>query len=202
MCLLGLIAACGTYRENWKKQLHYLRLTELTVTHSLQQHIELRDSHKVKYADDEFFLQDDREIMERLGYSERQKTAVIKEYLLFQGCRSKSNKQYAFHIGTTENRLMRAHDSITFSVEVEALYSLSILLLKHNVRISPVLINKTTGRVCNYNRMEMDEIYSLYRKWFVIFEQNKFKRFVWPLKNSNYGWLGESDAPLELVSTL
>jgi len=65
------------------------------------------------------------------------------------------------------------------------------MLFEDNVAISPVIVNKKTGKICNFERKEIDEVYSIYKTWFRRMKKEGFSQVTWPLKNSDYMWLGE-----------
>ncbi len=54
-----------------------------------------------------------------------------------------------------------------------------------------MIVNKKTGKICNFERKEIDEVYKIYRTWYRRMKKDEFSRIKWPLKNSDYMWLGE-----------
>lgn len=201
--LLLLCSSCSIHRESGRIQSKYLTLFALSSTFSKgKQHIILREERKLLRKDMEFIPLDDREIMTRLSYTREDRIAVLKSYFSFQGCQQTSDKRYGIDIGSSKNKALMAKENISFSVEVEALYSLSMMLLGHPVNISPVLINTSTGAVSNWNKEEMKEIFSIYKKWLNKMEDSNFEKLTWPLENSKYQWLIREDAGIILRPSL
>ncbi|WP_342327990.1 hypothetical protein [Pedobacter sp. FW305-3-2-15-E-R2A2] len=114
--------------------------------------------------------------MDRLSYTRVDRVAVLKAYFSFQGCKQTSDKSYGTDIGSSKNKTLMAKENISFSVE--ALYSLSMMLLGHNVAISPVLINTSMGTVSNWNKEEMKEIFNIYKKWLHKMEESNFEELT------------------------
>ncbi len=76
------------------------------------------------------------------------------------------------------------------------------MLLDYSVSISPALINTKTGQYSNGNEKEMQEIFSIYKKWFHKMEENKFNQLTWPLSGSKFKWLGREEVKIEVRSSL
>src|SRR5690606_17047619 len=120
-----------------------------------------------------------------------ERIGVLQEYLCFQGKNEFSDKYYSNKFGRSENRIKLVKEDIKYPVEVEALYSLTSLLFDESVAISPVIINRTTGESCNFQRKDLDVVYEIYKDWIKKMKEEGFDNITWPLKNSNYMWLGE-----------
>ena len=70
------------------------------------------------------------------------------------------------------------------------------------MRILPIaLIIISTGLVCNGNEKEIKEIFDIYKKWFILFEKEGFKRLKWPLIGSKYKWLGRDEVKIDSLFT-
>lgn len=137
------------------------------------------------------FFDDDRVLFRKGNLRKSDKIKALEEYLCFYKNEMVSNKNYSQKYGRIQNRIKLSKENIKFPVEVEALYSLTSMLFEDNVAISPVIVNKKTGKICNFERKEMDEVYTIYRTWFRRMKKEDFSRIKWPLKNSDYMWLGE-----------
>lgn len=167
----------------------YLKLSkQYKTTGTFERHIEIIYNSGTKHS--EFDL-DDRVIFNRLELIKKNKICFLEEYLNFQGNETISNKFFSNIYGRGRNRLEMIKKDIRYPVEVEALYSMTTILFEGSVIISPVLINKQTGQICNFDRSEMDKIYRVYGQWFKEMKSCKFTKLRWPLKNSYYKWLGE-----------
>jgi len=67
------------------------------------------------------------------------------------------------------------------------------MLTDGNPRILPVLINRKAQEVITGKRKEINEIYTIYRKWLGANEKTDFKDFKFPLADSPYDWLGGNE---------
>lgn len=199
LCIISLCSSCSVNNALWNIKLKYLIFSPDKFS-SDKGHIELGNMKKLILSEKEFLPFDDRDLMAKLSYKREDRIALLKEYFFFQGYKEQSNKEYAFHIGTSKNKAFIVKEKIP--VPVEALYSLSIMLLDYNVSISPVLINKNTGRVSNGDEKEMKEIFDIYKTWFYKMEKSGFNEITWPLENSKYEWLGRKEVKIVLRSSL
>lgn len=167
-----------------------------------RKHIELIDSVNTDSIYGTLMqVADDRILMNHLRYDKAMRCAVMKEYLKYQGIVDTSDKIYPFYIGSTYTRYKISSEKLTFPVEIEALYSLTIMLFDYNVPIGPVLIDTVSGKSCNYDRAAMKEIYSAYKKWYKEYAKSNFKIIKWPLINTRYKWLSPSGVPIEAYLT-
>ncbi len=137
------------------------------------------------------FVSDSRRSLRQTGLNKQDRIEVINEYLCFYKNQNVSNQKFASNFGRSSNRLRLVEEKVKFPIEVEALYSLTSMLFDDNVPISPVLINKKTGENCNFKRHDLDIVYEIYRTWFSQMKNSGFSDMKWPLKNSDYMWLGE-----------
>lgn len=166
---------------------HHLKYLSLSKQHNNRQHINFL--YGVSSSND--FFDDDRVLFRRSNLKKSDKIKALEEYLCFYKNDIVSDKNYSEKYGRILNRIKLSKENIKFPVEVEALYSLTSMLFEDNVAISPVMVNKKTGKICNFERKEMDEVYTIYRTWFRRMKKEDFSRIKWPLKNSDYMWLGE-----------
>lgn len=166
---------------------HYLKYLSLSKEDNNRQHIDF--SYGVSSSID--FFDDDRVLFRKSNLRKSDKIKALEEYLCFYKNEIVSNKNYSQKYGRIQNRIKLSKGNIKFPVEVEALYSLTSMLFEDNVAISPVIVNKKTGKICNFERKEMDEVYTIYRTWFRRMKKDEFSQIKWPLKNSDYMWLGE-----------
>ncbi|MHC8947583.1 hypothetical protein [Sphingobacterium hungaricum] len=155
-------------------------------------------SYPSKNQDNEFL--EDRFLFRRSNLSKPDAIEALEEYFCFYKNQTVSNRTYSYRYGRIENRMKLINENIKFSVEVEALYTLTSMIFDDPVYISPVLINKNTGQICNFSREDMDVVYRIYKDWFRRMRKDGFSSISWPLKNSNYMWLGENS--VEDIETL
>lgn len=194
------ICSCITKNNTGGGRLQYLHTVQDQDKTKKSKHIELIENYKVCTGDfnyNDLDVADDRIIINKLGYNKKQLKAIIKEYLSYGGINDTSDKPYAMHIGTSYTRYKMSEQNLSFPVEVEALYSLSIMLLEYNVPIGPVLIDTITGKNCNYDNVAMKNIYRIYRQWYEHCEENDFRIIKWPLENTRYKWLSQNGVPIE-----
>lgn len=179
---------CSNVLTNKPFKLKYLSLAEpLKQDQNYERHIEvLYKNQSVKE-----FAPDNRIKLNKMGLNKVNRIDVLQEYLSFYGNETISNKWFSNIYGRNENRLLIAKENLKFSVELEALYSMTAMLFNGSVIISPVLKNKETGEICNFSRKDLDLVYTIYREWFLNMKKNNFSKLTWPLKDSNYKWLGE-----------
>jgi len=142
------------------------------------------------YQSKEFF-EDDRVRMRKSNLRKYDKIKLLEEYLCFYRNDKLSSRMYSQAYGRVQNRLKISKEKIKFTIEIEALYSLTSYLFDENVAISPVILNRRTGEACNFERKDIDAVYKLYKEWFREMKKNGFLNLTWPLKNSDYMWLGE-----------
>lgn len=154
---------------------------------------ENREYIMVSFGDkpDDGFFEDERVQLRKSKLSRSKKIEALEEYLCFYQNESISNRLYSQRYGRMQNRIKISRENIKFPVEVEALYSLTSMFFDEDVVISPVIINRKTGQNCNFERKDMDIVYKIYKNWFKEMKKQKFYNITWPLKNSDYMWLGE-----------
>jgi|GEM_PF-760943 len=134
---------------------------------------------------------DYRILLRKMDLGREQWSQVLQEYLSFEGMLQASNQTYSIRFGRSQNRLRMIREDLHFPVEVEALYSITGLLFDEDVAISPVLMNRQTGEICNFQRADLDTVFRIYKNWFGKMESSDFSDLKWPLKGSMYMWLGE-----------
>jgi hypothetical protein len=162
------------------------------------QHIAIREKLLIRHAKaDELVMishVDDRAHMSRAKFTPEERIALFRELLSFQHDTSLSNKFY-FFIRRGEGGLVwkRPRHTADFTVEVEALFSLTRMFTFGLPPLEPVILDKRTGEVVNRDPKRMDEIYGIYRKWLKGQEETGFTNMSWPLENTPYMWKGEED---------
>jgi hypothetical protein len=166
---------------------HHLKYLSLSKVDHNRQHVNF--TYGVCYADESF--EDDRILFRKSNLSKSDKIKALEEYLCFYKNETISDKMYSQKYGRIDNRIKLSKENIKFPVEIEALYSLTALLFDDNVAISPVVISKKTGKICNFERKDVDSVYKIYRAWLKKMKKEGFTKLEWPLKNTKYMWLGE-----------
>ena len=131
--------------------------------------------------------------MRKSNLRKSDKIRLLEEYLCFYLNDKLSSRMYSQAYGRIQNRIKISKEKIKFPIEIEALYSLTSYLFDENVAISPVILNRRTGGACNFERKDIDAVYKLYKEWFKEMKKNGFSNLTWPLKDSDYMWLGEDD---------
>lgn len=131
---------------------------------------------------------DDRLIIERSGYSKQEKITILGEFLTFRVDTSKSNKRYQFKAAY----FMTPPEGLDgFTVEIEALYSFTRMLMIGYPPIKPMLVNRVTGEELNTNLKAVSEVYDIYTKWYIQNKECGFEKITLPLAGTPYAWLGE-----------
>lgn len=185
--LLLLQFSCSIRRFDCNKG-NYLFLVESTSKDGkLVGHIDVIYDSNVM----ESFSIDQRVILKKMNLNKKQKVLVVREFLCFKNKVEISDKSYSNRFGRITNRIKIIRENIKYPIQVEALYSLTTLLFDEDVLISPVIINRRTGMNCNFQKEDIDKVYKIYNSWFRKMEKENFERITWPLKNSDYMWLGE-----------
>lgn len=190
-CLAFALLSClsGTFAQT-RQQMRYLEKTPFdTVRGRYGQHIEIRERRPVQTEEVVFTSPvDDRDKIHQSGYSKKEKIGILQEYLSFQRDTTPSNKFYFFVKKGIGYKWMRPLHRENFTVEVEALFSFSLMLTMGATQLDPVLIDKRTQTPVNGDRAKMDEIYSLYRKWLKRAIKTDFKDMTLPLAGTPYYW--------------
>lgn len=131
---------------------------------------------------------DDRDIIGRSGYGREEKILILGEYLQFQGDTTISNKRYhfkaAYHMTPPEG-------IPNFTIQIEALYSFTRMLMIGFPPIKPMLIDRTTGENLNNNPIAVKEIFDIYTEWYKRNQQSEFDNLSLPLNQTKYSWMGE-----------
>ncbi|WP_333625472.1 hypothetical protein [Sphingobacterium siyangense] len=105
---------------------HHLKYLSLFKENSNRQHINF--SYGVSSANDLF--DDDRILFRKSNLRKSDKIKALEGYLCFYKNEMVSNKNYSQKYGGIQNRIKLSKENIKFPVEVEALYSLTSMLLK------------------------------------------------------------------------
>lgn len=131
---------------------------------------------------------DDKDIIARSNYNRDIKITILGEYLTFRGDTSTSNKLYILRSGTS----MTHPEGIEgFSVQVEALYSFTRMLIIGFPPIRPALLDRTTGKPVNTDARVVSEVFDIYSRWYKENLKTDFKNLTLPLAGSPYCWVGE-----------
>ena len=131
---------------------------------------------------------DDRDIISRSGYSRSDETKILGEYLTFCGDTAISNKKYHFK---PAYYMVHPKGVTGFTVQIEALYSFTRMLMEGYPPIKPALIDCATGEEVNTNPEKVKEVYDIYSKWYQENQKSDFKNLTLPLEGSRYCWLGQ-----------
>jgi len=131
---------------------------------------------------------DDRDLIGRSNYTRTDKIKILGEYLMFQGDTAISNKKYHFK---PAYYMVRPEGINGFTVQIEALYSFTRMLMVGYPPIKPMLIDCTTGEEVNTNPEKVKEVYDIYSKWYQENLKSDFKNIALPLDGSRYCWLGQ-----------
>jgi hypothetical protein len=131
---------------------------------------------------------DDRDIIGRSKYSKDDRIKILGEYLTFRGDTAISNKKYHFKAA---HHMVRPEGISVFTIQVEALYSFTRMLMIGYPPIKPALIDCTTGEEVNANPEKVNEVYDIYSRWYQENLKSGFTSISLPLLSSRYCWLGQ-----------
>jgi hypothetical protein len=127
-------------------------------------------------------ITDDRTVF--YMYSAKDRKKILQEYLLFSGDTSVSNK---FFIVDAASRT-RIFQDVT--VEVEALFTFSWLLIRDYPKIEPKLFFRETNIPVTKDE-DLKSIFRIYKIYFEDLKRNNGKINHWPLDGTAYYWKGE-----------
>jgi len=177
----------------------------LTVIVSMvySQNIEYKYFIKRKSLNDDYFLElkpatakdsiakatygeriDDRDIF--IGYSYSQRIEILHEILTFQGDTTKSDKLYKIKLPDLSRVEVKP-----FTIQIEALYTFSRMLLLAFPEMKPKLTNKKEKANYNGNQCVVDEVYAIYRKWLQDAVESDFRDLNLPMSGTKYQWEGQ-----------
>jgi hypothetical protein len=181
ICIMSAIG-----QENFKRKFLFKSKYD-TTNYLLGSHIELIEI--LPNSEDLIILTiDDRDKFFRSQYKRADYIEILSEYLTFQGDTAKSNKRYhfkpAFHMTLPE-------DTIGYTIQLEALYSFTRMLTFGYPPIRPTIVDRKTGKHLNTNLAAINEVYTIYKKWFDQSKKNDFQSIKFPLEGTPYAWLGE-----------
>lgn len=188
-CFYGMLSCSPSMSQTkqWAKREFLYKTGFDTSKVNYGMHIEVR---QVLPKTDELIPMsiDDRDIIGRSKYSRDDRIKILAEYMTFRGDTNISNKKYhfkaAFHMVPPEG-------VAGFTVEIEALYSFTRMLMIGYPPIKPALISRVTGEQLNINEKVVNEVYDIYEKWYEENKKSDFKTLSMPLAGSPYCWLGE-----------
>ncbi|MGJ1444854.1 hypothetical protein ACR79S_19315 [Sphingobacterium spiritivorum] len=78
-------------------------------------------------------------------------------------------------------------------VQIEALFSFSMMLINGYPSIRPILYYRHTKEKVILNEKLVQEIYNFYEEWLVTSKETDFKEITWPLVKTPYMWDGEKE---------
>jgi len=117
-------------------------------------------------------------------YNDSVKEKILQEYLSFYGDTVHSSKSYLPYPGYGK---LKPKDK-DFTVQIEALYSFTSLLVGGYICSEPVLIDKSTGKKINTNQKKIKEVYCIYQKWLEENKKTNFVNYKLPLEGTNFMW--------------
>lgn len=130
------------------------------------------------------FQIDDRDLF--CFYPYETKIEILKELLTFCGDTAKSCKRYKIR----EDEL-DIIDVVPFTIQIEALYTFSRVLLIGYPSFKPKL---TDNNECvNYNDCQyvIDKVYEIYRQWLQNAIDTDFNNLNLPMTGTEYQWKGQ-----------
>ena len=132
---------------------------------------------------------DDRDIIARSGYDLQKEIVILGEYLAFQGDTNKSNKRYHFKAAY---HMTHPQDVNGFTIQIEALYSFTRMLMAGYPPIQPMLIDRKSGKELNSNPEAVEAVYKIYIDWYENNIKTGFKNMTLPLTGTAFAWRGEN----------
>jgi|GEM_PF-5947400 len=117
-------------------------------------------------------------------YNNIQQIDILNEYLTFYGDTIHSSKSYYPYPGYGKYKPKDQN----FTVQVEALYTFTSLLIGGYICCEPVLIEKSTNSEINTDQAKMKEVYAIYQKWVDENEKTGFRNYKLPLDDTPYMW--------------
>lgn len=127
---------------------------------------------------------EDRDLF--VSYPNDQKIEILRELLMFQGDTSISDKMYK--IKTPDLTRIQIQP---FTIQIEALYTFSRILLIGLPYFQPKLTDKKEKKNYNGRQPVVDEIYGIYRQWLDDAIEKDFKNLNLPMSGTKYQWEGQ-----------
>lgn len=127
---------------------------------------------------------DDRDSF--LDYPYSRKIEILKELLSFQGDTTKSTKLYK--IKTPDLSRMYIEP---LTIQIEALYTFSRMLLLGFPEIKPRLTNEKEDANYNGCQCAVDEVYEIYKQWLGDAIVSDFNKLTLPMSGTKYQWEGQ-----------
>ncbi|WP_312189098.1 hypothetical protein [Sphingobacterium sp.] len=127
-------------------------------------------------------ITDDRTVF--FMYSKKNRLKILQEYLYFREDTSVSNKFFIVD-GSSRSRRFQG-----ITVEIEALFTFSWLLIRDYPKIEPKLYFRET-KIPVTKDEDLKSIFRIYKKYFENLKQNNGKISYWPLDGTPYCWKGE-----------
>jgi len=188
--MYAALTGCGNTMtlHKGKQQTQFLYKTKLdTSAGNYGQHINVKLNLKPT-GEMRALSVDDRQLIAASGYTRADYITILGEYLTFYGDTITSNKTYQLRAAYF---LEHPADLSSFTVQVEALYSFTRMLTVGLPPIRPVLFDRTTGKKINADAKKINEVYSIYKRWYEENKKTGFQDIALPLTGSDYYWLVE-----------
>ena len=188
-CICEGVCQAQSPASDTGKALNFLYKSKIdTSSENKGQHIEIKQ--QLSETDELIPLSiDDRDIVSRAGYTRKDEIKILGEYLTFRGDTTISNKKYQFKPAYF---MLRPEGVTGFTVQIEALYSFTRMLMVGYPPIKPAIINCTTGEEVNTNPEKVKEVFDIYSRWYYENLKSDFKRLTLPLSGSCFCWLGQN----------
>ena len=187
---ISIAYSCSSGKTLAKKDAFqtFLYKTEVDTSHTnFGQHIEIKQI----LPDTKELIPmsiDDRDIIARSGYDLQEEIVILGEYLAFQGDTNKSNKRYHFKAAY---HMTYPQDVNGFTIQIEALYSFTRMLMAGYPPIQPMLIDRKSGKELNSNPEAVEAVYKIYIDWYENNIKTGFKNMTLPLTGTAFAWRGE-----------
>jgi len=145
-------------------------------------------NHKGKFVnmEEENYYSSDLSVIYYYDDSTRMK--ILQEFLTFYGDTTHSSKSYFPYPGYGKYKPKEKD----FTVQIEALYTFTSLLVGGYICCEPILIEKDTNEKVNTNQEKLRIIYNIYQKWLNENKETGFINYKLPLDGTPYMWKNET----------
>ncbi len=121
-------------------------------------------------------------------YNDSLKAKILQEYLSFYGDTNHSSKSYFPYPGYGKYKPKEKD----FTVQIEALYTFTSLLVGGYICCEPVLLEISTNEEINTNQEKLKEVYNIYQEWLDQNKETGFLNYKLPLEGTPYTWKNET----------
>lgn len=121
-------------------------------------------------------------------YNDSLKAKILQEYLSFYGDTNRSSKSYFPYPGYGKYKPKEKD----FTVQIEALYTFTSLLVGGYICCEPVLLERSTNEEINTNQEKLKEVYNIYQEWLDQNKETGFLNYKLPLEGTPYTWKNET----------